>query len=53
MAEPLVKTRPRAAGTIMLVAFLAVAIFSVSLALVLVLLAPVSIFIAWRLRRRT
>lgn len=52
MAEPLLRARPIVAGPTMLTAFVGVAILGLSLPLVLVVLAPISIAIAWLRRRR-
>lgn len=53
MAEPLLKTRPIVASPFIFAAFVLVAIVKISLPLVLVGLAPISIAAAWAWRRRT
>jgi chromate transporter len=50
MAEPLLRTRALSAAPFMLVGFLAVAIFHIPLPYVLIVLAPISIGVAWRAR---
>ena len=52
MAEPLLKSRPIAAAPFIAIAFVLVAILKVSLPLVLVGLAPISIAAAWAWKRR-
>ncbi len=53
MAEPMVRGRPLATAPFILVGFAAVVFLRIPLAYVLVAMAPVSIGLAWRLRRRT
>ncbi len=50
MAEPLLKRRPLSAGPFILLAFAAVGVMRLPLPWVLLILAPISIAVVWRLR---